>query len=440
MNRRPRSISVSGKPAWRLPASLQQHLRALRGQWWAYRYWLLLALPVVALGTAVGLYVYTVTHSGTFTGSAVAARPPASARPFAWPLRLTGRVNILLIGVDVTISERRQVLPIARSDTLMLVSLDPQRARINVLSIPRDTFTVIPRFGPDRINAAYAAGGPRLTIQTVEDLLGVPVHYYVKLGPSSFGQIVDAMGGVEVDVEKDMTYTDWWANLYIDLKKGRQLLSGDQAMQYMRFRHDEEGDIGRVRRQQQVFLAISQKMRSPAMILSSPRLLQAFVQHTQTNLSVSELITLGVFAARLRIPDIHTATLPGETGPIYVYLDEAQMRQIVAEMFLGVNSQTLASTAVEVLNASGVPGLARQTAQRLERLGFRIVRVEAAAQLAQTTTVIDRTGRPEVARALAELLGRKPVTYEPGSGADITIVVAQDLIALDPVKVSQKRN
>src|SRR2546422_10424006 len=440
MNRRPRSISVSGKPAWRLPASLQQHLRALRGQWWAYRYWLLLALPVVALGTAVGLFVHTVTHSGTFTGSAVAARPSASARPFAWPLRLTGRVNILLIGVDVTISERRQVLPTSRSDTLMLLSFDPQRARINVLSIPRDTFTVIPRFGPDRINAAYAAGGPRLTIRTVEDLLGVPVHYYVKLGPASFGQIIDAIGGIEVDVEKDMKYTDRWADLHIDLTKGRQVLSGDQAMQYMRFRHDDEGDIGRVRRQQQVFLALVGKLKSPAALLSSPKLLQAFVHHTQTNLSVSELISLGLFARGLHTTDIKTATLPGEAGPIYVYVDEAQMRQVVAEMFVGVNPQTLASIAVEVLNASGVPGLARQTAQRLERLGFRIVRVEAALRLAQTTTVIDRTGRPEVARALADLLGRKPVTYEPGAGADITVVVAQDLIALTPAQVAQKRN
>src|SRR2546427_3772299 len=159
MNRRPRSISVSGKPAWRLPASFH-HLRALRGRWWAYRYWLLLALPVVALGTAVGLFVFTVTHSGTFTGSAVAARPSASARPFAWPLRLTGRVNILLIGVDVTISERRQVLPISRSDTLMLLSFDPQRARINVLSIPRDTFTVIPRSAPNATNAPIPPAAP----------------------------------------------------------------------------------------------------------------------------------------------------------------------------------------------------------------------------------------------------------------------------------------
>ncbi len=439
MNHRPRNTNVLRKLAWRLPAPLQ-HLWALRGRWRVSWRWLLVALPVMVLGTGVGLYLYTVTHAGTFTGGAIVSRPLGSARPFAWPFRLTGRANILLIGVDVTINERHQVLPVSRSDTLMLVSFDPQRARVNVLSIPRDTFTVIPRLGPDRINAAYAAGGPRLTIRTVEDLLGVPVHYYVKLGPASFGQIIDAIGGIEVDVEKDMKYTDRWADLHIDLTKGRQVLSGDQAMQYMRFRHDDEGDIGRVRRQQQVFLALVGKLKSPAALLSSPKLLQAFVHHTQTNLSVSELISLGLFARGLHTTDIKTATLPGEAGPIYVYVDEAQMRQVVAEMFVGVNPQTLASIAVEVLNASGVPGLARQTAQRLERLGFRIVRVEAALRLAQTTTVIDRTGRPEVARALADLLGRKPVTYEPGAGADITVVVAQDLFALTPAQVAQKRN
>lgn len=439
MNRRLKRIRFLGKPLWRLPASLRR-LQALPGRWWTYGRWLLLALPVIVLGTALGVFLYTTTHSGGFTGSAVAPRPSASARLFDWPLRLRGRVNVLLIGIDVTINERRQILPIARSDTLMLVSFDPQRDRVSVLSIPRDTFTVIPRLGPDRINAAYAVGGPRLTIQAVEDLLGVPVHYYVKLGATSFGRITDAIGGIEVDVEKDMQYTDWWGALDIDLKKGRQVLSGDQAMQYMRFRNDKEGDIGRVRRQQQVLLAIVHTLKSPAMVLAAPRVLQAFVQHTQTNLSVSELITLGLFAARLSAADIRTATLPGEAGPIYVYLDEAQMHQIVAEMFLGVDPQTLASTAVEVLNGSGVPGLARLTAQRLERLGFRIVRVETAPRLAQTTTVIDRTGRPEVARALADLLGQKPVTYEPGSGADITIVVARDLETLFPVKVSQQRH
>jgi len=412
-----------------------------RARWWVAARLLLVALPVVMLGTAAGVMLYAVTHSGTFTGSAVVRRPAGSARPFGWPLRMEHRVNVLLIGVDVTINERRQIEPYARSDTLMLVSFDPARRRINALSIPRDTYTTIPRLGAEKINAAYAAGGPNLAIRAVEDLLGVPVHYYVKLGPSSFARIIDALGGIEIDVEKDMKYTDTWAGLHIDLKKGRQMLTGEQAMGYVRFRNDLEGDIGRVRRQQQVLLTILQKLKTPGTILSAPRLLQAFMQNTQTNLSAEELLTLGLFTRGLGAADIHTATPPAEVGPSYVFLYDEPLREMVAEMFLGIDPDALSSTTVEVLNGSGVPGLARETASRLERLGVRIVRVETAPRLAATTTVIDRAGRPEVARALAEVLGQKPVTHEPGEGADITIVVARDLVAFfPPVRVSQHKN
>jgi LCP family protein required for cell wall assembly len=398
---------------------------------------LLLALSVVVLGSVVGIILYVATHSRAFTGSAIVPRPAGDARPFAWPFGLTRRVNVLLIGVDVTINERRQVLPYSRSDALMLVSFDPQRDRIGMLSIPRDTYMTVPQVGPERINAAYAVGGPRLTIRTVQDLLGVPVQYYVKLGPASFEKVVDAIGGIEIDVEKDMKYTDTWGNLYIDLKKGRQELSGDGASQYIRFRDDNEGDIGRIRRQQKLLLAIIKKLKSPAMTLSLPRVVQAVVTNTQTNLSFSELITLGLFMSRLDLARIQTVTLPGEVGN-YVFLDEGQMQQIVAEMFLGVDRQTLGSAGLEVLNGSGIPGLARQLARRLEQLGFRIVRVETAPRLAQITTIIDRAGRPHVAQALAELLGQKPVTHQPGSGADITIVVAHDLATWYPPEVSRQ--
>src|SRR5438309_9234467 len=196
MNRRPRNTNVWRKLAWRPPAPLQ-HLWALRGRWRASWRWLLAALTVMVLGTGVGLYLYTVTHAGTFTGGAIVSRPSGTARPFAWPFRLTGRANILLIGVDITINERHQVLPVSRSDTLMLVSFDPQRARVNVLSIPRDTFTVIPRLGPDRINAAYAAGGPRLTIPPVEDRLAGPVHTTARPGRPPFGRFTAALVAME---------------------------------------------------------------------------------------------------------------------------------------------------------------------------------------------------------------------------------------------------
>ena len=391
---------------------------------------------MLLIGAAVGVALYFTTHGKAFTSTTSALTPPAALRPFGWPLRLQRRVNVLLIGIDSTMDERRRVLPYSRSDTLMLVSFDPRQRRINAVSIPRDSYAQIPGVPAQKINTAYAIGGPRLTIQTVENLLGVPVPYYVKLGAASFARIVDALGGIEIDVEKDMQYTDTWADLHINLKKGRQVFSGDQIGQYIRFRSDSEGDLGRVQRQQKVLRAIFHRLKSPATVLSAPRLVQAFRKNTQTNLSAANLLTLALFVMRRSADEVHTATLPGEAGPVYVALDEAQMQRMVADLFVGMDVRTLSSAAVEVLNGSGVPGLARLTATRLERLGFRIVRIDTAPQPATATTVISRRGRPEVAWALADLLGQQRVTYAPGRGADITVVVAPDLKPFYSVRVS----
>ena len=399
--------------------------------------WPWIACPMLLVGAAIGVGLYFTTHGKAFTSTTSALTPPAAMRPFGWPLRLQRRVNVLVIGIDSTIDEHRRVLPFSRSDTLMLVGFDPRQRRINAVSIPRDSYAQIPGASAQKINAAYAIGGPRLTIQTVENLLGVPVPYYLKLGAASFSRIVDALGGIEIDVEKNMQYTDTWADLHINLKKGRQVLSGDQIGQYIRYRADSEGDLGRVQRQQKVLRAIFRKLKSPAtVLLSAPRLVQAFRKNTQTNLSAGDLLTLALFVMRRSADEVHTATLPGEAGPVYVALDEAQMQRMVADWFVGMDVRTLSSAGVEVLNGSGVPGLARLTATRLERLGFRIVRIDTAPQPAKATTVISHHGRPEVARALADLLGQQRVTYAPGRGADITVVVAPDLRPFYSVKVS----
>lgn len=400
-------------------------------RWWIYARWVVIGIPLVMLGLILGAWLYVFTHGDVFTGSDVVERP-AGTSSFMWPLRLTHRVNVLLIGVDVTLNTRRQIVPISRSDTLVVISFDPDRDRISALSIPRDTQAAIPGVGLNKINAAYAFGGPSLTIRTVEDLLGIPMHYYVKLGPASFARIIDAIGGIDIDVEKDMKYTDRWAGLYINLKKGRQLLDGEHAMHYIRFRHDVQGDIGRVQRQQKVLLTVFQDLKSPATVLAAPQLLRAFVENTQTNLTMTELITLGWFALRLESSELQMAMLPGEVGPVYVIPDMAKARQLITQMFFGVDPEMLASTTIEVLNGSGVPGLGRHTAERLQRLGFRIVRVDTAPTPVERTTVIDRAGRPEVARLIAEILGQKPVTHEPGAGADITVLVARDLAAQQP--------
>jgi LCP family protein required for cell wall assembly len=376
-------------------------------------------------GLVLGVYLFVLSQISVGTGDMAARRQRAEA--FGWPLRLNDRVNVLLMGTDVTLDNRRRVLNVARADTLALITFDPERGQIAVLSIPRDTRAQIPGYGETKINAAYAYGGPRLTVRTVEQLLGVRVHFYIKLGPESFAKIIDAIGGVEVDVEKDMKYTDSWAGYRIDLKKGRQRLNGEQATGYIRFRHDELGDIGRVERQHKLLSALVRQLREPSTVVAAPRLLRVVAENTQTSLTPSEMMTLGYFALRIKDAPLRMHTLPGSFAPNYWEPVTPKVQALVADLFYGVTLEELAETPIEVLNASGIPGLGRKVADRVTTLGFRTVRVGTAAASVEVTTIIDRTGRPGVARMLAAAIGKVTIRQEPASaGAPITILVARD--------------
>ncbi len=389
------------------------------------------AVPVAVLvagGLALGIYLYILSQVTVGTGETAAGRRNVEA--FGWPLRLTGRVNVLLIGIDATLDNRRQVLNVARADTLVLISFDPERERITALSIPRDTRAEIPRHGVTKINASYAYGGPRLTVKAVERLLGVRVDYYIKLGPESFARLVDAVGGIEIDVEKDMRYTDSWAGFTVDLKKGRQRLNGDQVAGYIRFRHDPLGDIGRVNRQHQVIMTLVRQLKQPSTLLAGPRLLSAFARNAQTDLTRAELMTLGVFAVRARGEPLRVETLPGNFAPLYWEPDPARIRAVVADFFYGLSEEDLRTVPVEVQNASGVPGLGQQAASRIAALGFRTVTVRAAEGPVEVTTIVDRSGSPRVARALASALGGFAVREEPPApGGRITVLLARDAVA-----------
>jgi LCP family protein required for cell wall assembly len=375
-------------------------------------------------GMAVGLYVSVVSQ--VTIGSASLQRPHASL--FGWPFRLTGRVNVLVIGVDVSYDNRRRILNVARADTLVLTSFDPERRRIVAVSIPRDTRAEVPGVGTTKVNASFAYGGPNLTIRTVERLMAVKVHYYVKLGPDSFKNLIDALGGLDVDVEKDMKYTDTWAGLYIDLKQGRQRLNGDQVAGYIRFRHDALGDIGRVERQRRIMQLLVQELKRPATLLDGPKLLQAFVRNTETNLDPLQLVALGVFALRAD-GGLQEHTLPGGFAPEYWEPDFAKVRPLVADLYYGVAAAEIAAMPVVVINGSGTPGLGFRAAARLREVGFRQVTVSAGPAPNGVTTIVARTPRPNAAHMAATAIGRAVVRHEPGTpGAALTIVLARDAV------------
>lgn len=392
-------------------------------RWWRLLAWGLPIIVLVAGGLTLGLYLYTLSQVTVGTGEVAARRQRADA--FGWPLRLAGRVNILLIGVDVTLDNKRRVLNVARADSLLLISFDPERRRIAALSIPRDTRAQIPGFGETKINASYAYGGPRLTIKTVEKLLGVSIDHYIKLGAESFTHMIDAIGGIEIDVEKDMKYTDTWAGFTVDLKKGRQHLNGTQATGYIRFRHDALGDIGRVERQHKVFMTLVRQLRQPSTILAGPHLLRVFAENTQTTLTPGELATLGLFALRTKEVPLRIETLPGGFAPEYWDPDTPKLRVLIADMIYGVSRDELLQTVVEVHNGSGSATAGRRVAERIAALGFRPVKVKTVA-LTDKTVIVDSTANPRAARMVAAAVGAVKVRREPSVPGSITVIVGRD--------------
>ena len=393
-------------------------------RWWRALAWLLPAVVLLTGALGLGSYLYVLSHISLSSGETV---PRKRADVYAWPLRLVDRLNILIIGVDVTLDSKRRVVNVSRADTLALVTFDPERQRIAVMSIPRDTRAQLPGHGETKINASYAYGGPALTVRTVEQLVGVKIDGYVKLGPESFAKFIDAIGGIEVDVEKDMKYTDSWAGYTINLKKGLQHLNGEQATGYIRFRHDEMGDIGRVERQRKVLVALLKKLKDPKTIMASPQLLRAFALYTQTNLTSYELMALGIFALRARDHPMEMQTLPGTFAPSYWEPDTAKIRAVVADVFYGVTVQDLAALPVEIVNGSGSPAVGQRVAARITAMGFRSVKVRPGATTVQVTTIVDRTGRKGLGRMVAVALGRVIVTREHTTGSpSITVLVARD--------------
>jgi LCP family protein required for cell wall assembly len=223
-------------------------------------------------------------------------------------------LTVLVVGRDVDRDRRGQVMKTyGRSDTIMVAYFDRTAHKVSLLSIPRDMLMRIPRAGVMKVNAAHSFGGPELLIRTLRDNLCLEVDHWIRVNFEGSVKVVEAMGGVVVEVEKDMNYDDNWGNLHIHLKKGRQLLDGQKAHQYMRFRKDAEADIGRIRRQQQLMRDMAHQLLQPGKLLKLPRIVQAIQGVVDTDMSDSEMMSLAAFMRNVPPDGVVTETLPGHS-------------------------------------------------------------------------------------------------------------------------------
>jgi len=240
-----------------------------------------------------------------------------------------GEKVVLVMGVDHAIAKSDDYsFDGARTDTMMLVRFSTRNHAVSAVSIPRDSKVYLANGrGTDKINAAHALGGPNLAVATVENSFGVPVDNYVVVNFGGVKELVNTLGGVDVYIEKPMRYRDRTAKLNIDFEAGQTHLDGKAAEEFLRFRHDELGDIGRIRRQQQFVMAIAKKLKDPFMFARIPQLVGLANKYIKTNLSFNEMVQLASFMPDIKPNNMRTATLPGRPsgGSISYWLinDEA---------------------------------------------------------------------------------------------------------------------
>jgi len=384
----------------------------------------------------------------------------ADARSFP-PLNPPGTgINVLLIGVDERPDHPGEGV---RSDTLIVVHLDTIGRRVSLLSIPRDTRVEVRGIGPAKINVAYghgyaavrrlygnattpAQGGMALAAETVGQFLDLPIHYTAQINFDGFARVIDALGGVTIDVPRrivDNAYpTPDFGTIRVEFEPGPQRMDGARALIYARTRH-ADSDFGRAERQQQVIRAVVDELRARSPIgaaLLLPTLSRALDGAFATTLPLSRLdmlLGMGWIATGLDPAAIGQYRLAPDTAPNFreigsdILWDPAEVREVVRD-FLATQGAETEDARIQVLNGAGVAGLARRVSGELESAGFLVVpAADAPRSDIPRTIVYDITGKSATARRLAALLNAE-IRRGPPDGVnptvDIIVVLGRDQV------------
>ncbi|MEL0537636.1 LCP family protein [Staphylococcus debuckii] len=261
-------------------------------------------LPFILLGLLIILIVFIVyAVSGYKSGIDYAKKHNSNMKvqKFNGPVKNDGKISILLLGADKSDGGK------SRTDSIMVAQYDYIHKKMKIVSIMRDTYAKIPGYRNYKINAAYSLGGPELLRKALVENYGINPEYYAVVDFKGFEKMIDELApdGVPIDVEKDMSEL-----IGVSLKKGHHNLNGKELLGYARFRHDPEGDFGRVRRQQQVIQALKQEMTKPGAIFKLPKVAGILRGYLNTNIPDSALIQTGVNFGIRGDKDVKTLTVP----------------------------------------------------------------------------------------------------------------------------------
>ena len=410
--------------------------------------WLLIIL-VVVIGSAVGIVGGTLLATMKIMPGGISFR-----EIFQKPFGGQRYVRILMVGEDNTGRGRKAGHGL--SDTLVVMAIDTQTKEVRAVSIPRDTMVEVPGHGTCKINAANVHGGPELARSTVQSILGLDgtdnkIDYYIATTTEGLRGMVNMLGGVYIAVDENMHYVDHRGHLNINLtaSKVKQLLNGDEAEQYVRFRHDTWGDsgyrivdgkkipAGRIVRQQKFMRALANRVIG--MPNRDDRL--NFLTNAQekgyivSDLKINDWKDLMTILSTFNPEKMNMAVLPGAPGNIhsasYWIPDLAKIPEVVASNLLFQGAGTMGgddqpNPKIEVLNGTSVKGVAAQVADKLRTAGMDVERFANAPRTDYTDCcIITRKGRVAQVNRIAQMLGCRDIQEQsatPGK-PDITVIV-----------------
>lgn len=335
------------------------------------------------------------------------------------------------------------------TDTIIVCSYNPNTQQASMLSIPRDTFVGTNKnkaTAMQKINALYQVS-PQKTLDAVNKLTGLNIKYYAMIDTKSLREVVDAVGGIYFDVPRDMKYTDTSQDLYIDLKKGYQLLDGNKAEQLLRFRHGQklsdtysseygEQDLGRMRTQREFLIEAAKQILQLKNVFKIGEFIDIAHENLETNIPVSLIKDYIPYAIEFDTNNIKSDMLPGSAGTfnsVSLYIsDTKETKQIVNDLFNfgnGSNDQDidLSSINVEILNGSGVKSNLTQVTDMLKELGCNVVETDSTKATSKTT-IINRTAQEEnIAVYIKNTIGLGTISEGKESGdIDFTIILGKD--------------
>lgn len=347
-------------------------------------------------------------------------------------------ITVLLMGVD---ESQRDA---GRADTLILVWTNVREKKVAMLSVPRDTLCRVKR-EETKIAHSYAMGGSRAVVRTVEELLGEDIDYYVKVNFEGIQRIVNAMGGVEINVESRMRYTDRRGKLFINLQPGLQRLDGYNAMCYVRYRHDKDSDFGRMRRQKEFLLAAFEQLHTrhgPGEIVN---IAYQSWRNLDTNLSNRQVLWLSENMKDLGFDDVKMEVLPvteGHARGMSVLIPKVgETRETVWELRERVSTGFVLDkreAKVQVLNGTKEKGKAILAARTLEGLGYKVVNTgNVPSPNYRTSKIFATRDGKHCAEEMARKLRMAKVFDKGGeshrlSDPDIFLVVGDDWAPAQP--------